>query len=546
MSKIAHYLNEHILGDVTTDTTARKALSHDASILSITPDIVVYPRVTNDIRKVARFTYQLAEKGHIMSVAARGSGTDQTGAALTSGILLNTPAYMNQIFEHDAKQRLVRLQPGVLFGALNAALRLQGCHVPSAPESEQYSTVGGAIANNASGPLSGQYGAIGDAVEELEVVLANGDAIQTKRLTKRELSKKKGQQDFEGEIYRAVDNLIEDNEALINNKLDPDGYDNSGYASLARVKDKGGSFDLTPLFVGSQGTLGIISEIIMRAEFYNSEQTAVAMSFSSSQDLHDALDEVRKLGVDYATLLDTELLRLAVERGKRHSFVAEAISEKKKLAGIVLCKVTDFSERTRKRKAKKLAKLAQKLNATHTAITETKDEFDELMAIESYIQAAQQSDNKDVITTALFKGVYIPAERFEDFTGALQKLSLEYKVTMPYSGYINDSVYHFWPRFNLRTVTEKQKMLKLFDAFVAIVEAHGGSTMAESAEGRLKAPFSNRQNGKELTELYTQLKAIFDPHGTLNAGVKSATELRSVVSHLRSDISAITQAAYGR
>lgn len=546
MSKIAHYLNEHILGDVTTDIATRKALATDASILMMTPEIAVYPRVTNDIRKVARFTYQLAEKGHVMSVTARGAGTDQTGAAITNGILLNTPAYMNQVFEFDNKQRLIRVQPGALFGAVNQALRLHGCYIPAAPEGEQYSTIGGAVANNASGPHSGRYGAMDSYVEELEVVLANGDAIQTRRLSKRELNKKKGQQDFEGEIYREIDGLIEENQSLINNKLDPEGFDNSGYASLAKVKDASGSFDLTPLFAGSQGTLGIISEMILKAEFYNKEQSAIAIAFSSTQDMNDALEEVRKHDPEYATLLDAELLRVAVSHGKRHAFIAEAIAEKKKLAGVILCRFADFGERTRKRKVKKLQKAAEKLNATHVQIAEEETEVTELMAIEGYIRAARQAEVKDIVVPPLFRGVHVPAERYEEFTNAIRKLALAHKVAMPHYGYVNDSVYYFLPQFNLRTVTNKQRMLKLYDEFADLVARHGGTLIAESGEGRLKAPFSNRQNGPELTELYTKVKAVFDPHGTLNSGVKTATELRSVVSHLRPDIATITQAAYGQ
>lgn len=546
MSKIAHYLNEHILGDVTTDISARKLLSNDASILTLTPDLVVYPRVTNDIRKIARFTYQLAEKGHVMSVTARGAGTDQTGAAVGSGIVVNTPAYMNRIFEFDSKQRLVRLQPGVMFGALNQALRLQGYQIPAAPESEDYSTVGGAVANNTIGPRSGLYGSMDRYVEELEVVLANGDAIQTRRLSKRELNKKKGLQTFEGELYRSIDNLISDNQSLIDNKLDPDELDNSGYAAIARVKDVSGGFDLTPLFVGSQGTLGIISEMILKTEFYNADQSVVAMAFSSSQDMNDALDDIRKLEPEYAALFDAEIFRVATTNGKRHSFITEAAKKKKKIAGVVLCRFADFSERTRKRKVKKLTKIATKLQASYIESAFAQDEVDELMALEGYVRAAHQSSTKDMITPALFRGVHVPAERFEEFTNAVQNLATEHKITLPFSGNINDSVYHFWPQFNLRTVANKQKMLKLYDAFVALVVAHGGSPVAESAEGRLKAPFIHKQNGAELNDLYAKIKAIFDPHGVLNKGVKSATELRSVVAHLRSDIGTTTQAPFGR
>ena len=495
MSKIALYLNEHILGDVTTDVAARKLISKDASILTITPDHVVYPRVTNDIRKITRFTHQLAEKGHVMSVTARGAGTDQTGAALGGGIVVSTPAYMNRIFEFDSKQRLVRLQPGVTFGALNSALRLQGYHIPSAPESEQYSTVGGAVANNSIGPVSGAYGPMGDYVEELEVVLSNGDAIQTRRLSKRELNKKKGLQTFEGDIYRAIDNLISDNQSLIDNKLDPEELDNSGYSSIAKVKDASGGFDLTPLFVGSQGTLGIVSEMILKAEFYNAEQSVVAIAFSSSQDMNDILDDVRKLEPEYAALFDSEILRLAIANGKRHSFIAEATKEKKKVAGIILCRFADFSERSRKRKVKKLTKIANKLNAAYIESAFTQDEVDELMALESFVQAARQSSTKDMVSPSLFRGVHIPAGRFEEFTNSIKNLATDHKISLPFYGSVNDSVYHFWPQFNLRTVASKQKMLKLYDAFVDSVVAHGGSPIAVSGEGRINTLFISKQIG---------------------------------------------------
>jgi FAD/FMN-containing dehydrogenase len=140
MSKISQYLNEHILGDISTDSAVRKYLSSDSSLLTITPERVAYPRITNDIRKIARFTHQLALKGHAISMTPRGMGTDQTGAAIGPGIIINTTAHMNGIFEFDAKQRLVRVQPGATLRSINSALQLQGCYIPSFPESVAHST----------------------------------------------------------------------------------------------------------------------------------------------------------------------------------------------------------------------------------------------------------------------------------------------------------------------------------------------------------------------------------------------------------------------
>ena len=215
MSKISQYLNEHISGEVVVSKAIREHFATDASVLTVTPEMVVYPRVTNDIRKVARFAWQLAEKGHVLALTARGGGSDQTGAAIGDGAILATTTHLNKIFELDAKQKLVRLQPGVMFKTLNDALALHGLHIPSYPLSAAYSTVGGAVANNASGELSGRYGAVDQWVQQLEVVLSNGDVLQTGRISKRELSRKKGLQGLEGDIYRKIDSLILDNAATI-------------------------------------------------------------------------------------------------------------------------------------------------------------------------------------------------------------------------------------------------------------------------------------------------------------------------------------------
>ena len=255
MSKVAHYLQEHLVGEVMTSTDARRYFATDASIFQLAPALVVYPRNENDVRKTARFTWQLAERGRVIPLTARGAGTDQTGAALSSGIMLVFPAHMNRILELDTKANTVTIEPGINFGKLQQALHTHGRFVPAYPASIEYSTIGGAIANNATGEHTVKYGDMRRYVRGLRVVLANGEVIETHRLSKRELSKKLGLATFEGEIYRSVDTLLEEQKELVERMRPVTMHDNTGY-SLHDVKHKDGSFDLTPLFVGSQGTLG--------------------------------------------------------------------------------------------------------------------------------------------------------------------------------------------------------------------------------------------------------------------------------------------------
>lgn len=535
MSKISQYLNEHLLGEVTTNTAARRQLSTDASMLTLTPEIVVYPRVTNDIRKVLRFTHQLAGKGHAISVTARGAGTDQTGAAITQGITVSTTAHMNQIFEFDSKQRLVRVQPGTNFGALQTALKLQGYYIPAFPDSYEYSTIGGAVANNASGRLSGRHGAIDECVAELEVVLTNGDVIQTKRLTKKELGKKKGLQTLEGEIYRSVDNLIEDNMELIDEQLGTGVINNVGYANLAKVKQKNGSFDLTPLFVGAQGTLGVISEMILKVEFYNSAESAVVISVPDVNNFVDLVDELRSIEPDTIEVFDGALVRLAREHGKRYAIFSQADGEdgsEGEIAGLILCAVQDFSERVRKKKLKKIKKLVEKYGAL-MEIAEKPEAVRELVAIRGTVYSAVYSEEKAGIVPSLFRGIYIPHDRFAEFQEALALLEKTTGIKLPCSGFATDGVYSFWPQFTFRSATDKQKLFKLYDTFSKTIYDHGGSVVAEAGEGRVKAPFVEKRLDSRLADIYSSLRAVFDPYTTLNAGVKEPTELRTIVSHLR-------------
>jgi len=220
VNKIAQYLNKHLVGEVTTDPQIIKKHSTDGSILTISPDMVMYPMVTNDVRKATRFAWQLAEKGHTLSITPRGSGSDRTGGAIGKGVVVSFPTHMRHIYEYDAKQKLVRLQPGVSISALLGALSLYGTSVPGLRLLPPSRTVGGAVSS---------MRAAGDYVKQLEVVLSNGDVLQTKKLSKRELSRKKGLQTFEGDIYRQVDALIEDYADVIAEKCDIEHAEHAGY-----------------------------------------------------------------------------------------------------------------------------------------------------------------------------------------------------------------------------------------------------------------------------------------------------------------------------
>jgi FAD/FMN-containing dehydrogenase len=528
MSKVASYLQEHILGEVSTNPAVLKALSTDASVLQITPEMAVYPRVTNDIRKVARFTNQLAEKGHVLPLTARGSGTDQTGAAIGSGISLVLPAHMNRIFEFDSKQKLIRLQPGVNAKAVNEALSLHGMAIPALPVSSNYSTIGGAVMNNASGPLSGRYGDMSQWVYQLEVVLANGDVLQTERLSKRDLNKKKGLQTLEGEIYRSLDNLIEDNKQLIAEKLADDARDNVGYASLAQVKNRDGSFDLTPLIVGSQGTLGIVSEMILRAQFVSSQQTVAFITFANKETARDTLDALVDLEPAMLEYFDGALFAQAEKQGKTYSFYNAASGTFD--AGVLIA-FDDFNDRARAHRMKKVHKVLNGIEA-QVNVADGSD-VDQLLAAREVTAYLLSPMGKDVSAPPLFDGAYVPSERLGVFEKGVAELAAKHHVELPVHIRVLDSTVYTRPALQLHKVGDKQKIFKLLEEYSELIEHCGGHLIGEAGEGRVKARFAYKHLDDDVLQLFASVKEIFDPNGILNPGVKQTAELRHLVSQLR-------------
>lgn len=523
MNKIALYLNEHLLGEVAGSKAMRRRYSRDASVLSVTPEIVVFPRVTNDIRKVARFTWQLAEKGHPMGMTPRGLGGDQTGAAVGKGVVLSLSTYLNKLIHIAPKDRLAHVQPGITFDNLNAALKWQALTIPNVPRGLGSTTVGGAIANNSLGA----NGEVSKAIEKLEVVLANGDLIEVGKLSRHDMNKKLGLQTFEGEIYRKLEGLIEDNEELIKQLAADPVRDNAGYKGIASVKGPGGSFDLTPLFIGSQGTLGIISEVVLKTEFYSQDRTYIAIVAGSGELARDIADRVKELEPAVLETIDGELFRRASKLGSQFAMLGST----EQIGAVVYAELNDFSDRAQASKLKKLRKLVAKLGVG--MVDSTDHDNEEFEAIAGISEGLLRAELDDEVAMALINGAYVPAERREEFIVALSELAAKHHIQLPVRMNVLTSTFDAYSTLKLDVVSDKQKLFKLLNDYAEIVHKFGGAFVSDGGEGRLKANAAWSVLEENEVALYEQVRAIFDPFGTLNPGVKQKNDLRTLVSALR-------------
>lgn len=533
MSKVAHYLQEHLVGEVMTSTDARRYFSTDGSILQLAPALIAYPRTENDVRKTARFSWQLAERGRIIPITARGAGTDQTGAALGSGILLVFPAHMNRILELDTKANTVTIEPGINYAKLQQTLHTHGRFLPPYPASIEYSTVGGAIANNTSGEKSIKYGSTRSYVKSLRVVLANGEVIETGRLSKREFSKKLGLATFEGEIYRSVDTLLEENQALVGQLQRGVTQNNAGY-NLEGIRRKDGSFDLTPLIVGSQGTLGIITEAVLETEAHNPQTTVMLAQFDSLEQTQNAILELRALPEIPSSieLIDEYALQQVHELNPNQ--LKDIVQPPFPTATLLV--EFDSSERALKKLTKKSSKIFEKYAISLQTATEPEKQ-QQFWKLRQSVSSLIGHNEGLLRAVPLIDGAAVPADRLREYIEGLYALLDAGNLKSGLWGHAADGILHVQPRLNLGQVGDRQKAFRLADEYYKLVIRLGGTITAAAGDGRLHTPYLEAMYGSELYALLQKVKLIFDPYGTLNPGVKFGSSLDDIKAMIRPDFS---------
>ena len=533
MNKVAHYLQEHLIGEVIVGDDARKYFSTDGSIFEVVPSIIAYPRNENDIRKTARFTWQLAERGRVIPITARGAGTDQSGAAIGKGVILVFPAHMNKILELDTKAGTVKVEPGLNYAKLQQTLYTHGRFLPPFPSSMEYSTIGGAIANNSGGQKSVKYGTTKNFVQNLRVVLANGEVIETKKLSKRELNKKMGLATFEGEVYRALDALIEENKDVIK-AMEKDLPKNSAGYNIGDVKTKDG-FDLTPLFVGSQGTLGIVTEVSMTTENHNPASTLIATFCDDAKVLQELVAEFKKFSKSPSSIemVDNKLLNYVNQSNPNQlrNIVKQPFP---KFA--LLVEFDDINTKNQARMAKKAAKMLDKKQLSYKIESEEL-EVEQLWKLRQSVASVIAHGNNSAKAIPIIEDAIVPFGRIAEFIKEVYDLFDSNKTPVTMWGRIGEGNIHVQPFLDLSQLGDRQKTFKIMEEYYKLVFEFGGSSSGQHNDGRLRGPFLQEMYGKDGYELIKKVKNIFDPYVTLNQGVKVDVDVDENKKHLRKSYS---------
>src|SRR5579883_2497656 len=314
---LEHDLRRRVSGEVRFDPISRVLYSTDASIYEIEPIGVVVPRDEGDVQAVV----EVARSAKV-PLLPRGGGTSLAGQAVGRALVLDFSKYMNRVLEVDAEAGWARVQPGIVRDELVAALAPTGLTFGPETSTSNRATIGGMIGNNSSGARSIVYGKTVDNVLAVRVVLAGGETVLLEPLPLEEARARGRREGAEGRLYREILRIVEATRDEVARRF-PKILRRVGGYNLDEFPP-GGPINLAKLVVGSEGTLGVVTEATLRLA---PRPRLTALAVLHFDDLIRALEstcvalETGPAAVELIDKLVLDMARQAREHARRMTFV---------------------------------------------------------------------------------------------------------------------------------------------------------------------------------------------------------------------------------
>ncbi len=525
-------LRKLITGEVISEADTLAVHSRDASIFEVKPSLVIKPRDTEDLKKIVNFVAENKSNQPELSITARSGGTDMAGGPLNDSIILDFVAHFNKIIEVGELSAVT--EPGVYYRDFEKATLGKGLLLPSYPASREICTIGGMVANNSGGEKSLAYGKTAKYVNELNIVLSDANEYVFRALSPDELEAKKSQNNFEGMVYRETYDLIESNYDLIRGAKPNVSKNSAGYA-LWDVWDRQ-RFDLTKLFVGAQGTLGLTTKIKFNLIKPKPISKLLIIFLQDIKSLGEIIKVVMQYKPESFESYDDHTFKLAIRflpgliksmGGNFFSFALKFLPEFWLMLTGGIPKLVLLAEFTGDNESvieEGIKKLQGELKAGFTIKTRiAKDRTD----VQKYWTMRRESFNllrKHVHgkrTAPFIDDIIVRPEKLIDFLPRLEHILSHYKnLIYTLAGHAGDGNFHIIPLMDLGDPTSRQTIQELSEKVYNLVIEFGGSITAEHNDGLIRTPYLERMYGREVYGLFEKIKHILDPQNIFNPGKK--------------------------
>jgi len=410
--------------------------------------------------------------------------------------------------------------------------------------------MGGIVNNNSGGEKSLFYGKTEKYVKRIKVVLADGNVYELKPLNEEQLAKKIDQDDFEGQIYKKMSKLVKDNWEIISKAKPPVSKNSAGYYLWNVWDPETKIFDLTKVWTGAQGTLGLMLEADLQLVPVMKHHEMEIIYLHNLDHLGEIINAVLPLKPESFESYDDNTLKLALKyfpefakqlgiSGMMQAGIAFLPAFTEMMIGRLpkLILQIDFAGNDPEELKQKIAQLREKLKPLHPETYIATDDQEKkywLVRRESFNLLRKKIRNKH---TAPFIDDFVinPKDIVEVISQvtAILKKHPEFRFTV--AGHVGDGNFHIIPLVDIQDPKVRKAIPEISDKVYAIITKYNGSITGEHNDGLIRSPYLETMYGKEIVDLFKQTKEIFDPEYIFNPRKKVGSSLSYAMDHIRTN-----------
>jgi FAD/FMN-containing dehydrogenase len=486
-----------VRGIYRTDSRARAAYAEAAGIYRIVPQAVCLPADLDDLRHLIRWAAE-----HRTSLIPRGAGSAMGGGNVGDSVLVDLSRLAGRRLEVDNSARRAVTSAGVTLAELNAAAAPHGLRLPPDPSSGQWATLGGMVSTNAAGARSVRFGSVRSWVEALTIVTADGDVVTLRRGKTGPESAALAR--FDREAAPAIAAAV----PLIAARFPHTRKNSSGYALDAYLA----SGDVLDLFVGSEGTLGIVTEVQWRLDIQPPCRAGLRVSLRSLDDLGPAVAALSSAGPSAVELLDRTFLDLvgstALSEAHLHGSNADAVLL------VELERDDDEALAEAVERASSAVPFAVSVERGVSA-----EAADRLWAIRHAASPILSRLPEGQRSLQVIEDGCVPVARMGEYIRAVRRAAAESGIPAVMFGHAGDGHVHVNLLPDVSRPGWEAAIVRVMDAVTETIVRLGGTLSGEHGDGRLRADALARVYGSEIVELFRRVKQSLDPLGIFNPGI---------------------------
>jgi FAD/FMN-containing dehydrogenase len=538
----------NIDGDILSDEKTLNQYSIDYSIFKVLPQAVIYPKNTNDLKKLVKFAN---ESDNQISITARSAGTDMSGGPLNTSLILDFTKYFNKIIEINEKENYAIIEPGVYFRDFEAKLKPYNLFYPAYPASKDLCALGGMISNNSGGEKTLKYGKTEKYVLSLKAVLSDGNEYEFYPLTYEELQQKMNQQNFEGEIYRKIYDLINKNYDLIKNSKPKVSKNSTGYLIWDVLEKEKNIFDLSKIFIGAQGTLGLITQAKLKLVEAPKYEKLIVIFLNDLKQAPEIVNLLLKANPESIESFDDKTFETAIK------FLPQIIKLMKAgaftlafkflpeifmtITGgipkmILLANFTGNNEDEITENIKNIKTTLDKLNIKNKIIKNS-IEAQKYWTIRRYSFKLLHGAIKNKTAIPFIDDFVIKPEYLSEVLTKVNQILEKHKDKLIYTiaGHPGDGNFHIIPLADLTREETRKIIPQIMDEVYDLIIKYNGSLSGEHNDGLLRTPYLKKMYTPEMIKIFEEIKMIFDPKNIFNPQKKVFYDENFILNHIKKE-----------